>query len=156
MRIEAPTWATFHARIRFERLWRAAGAVGIRTKILGIVLALVALMGVSATIQVRGMLSDALGTQLKERGISVTRDLAARSTDLILVNDRYALYQLLRDTLINNPDVRYAFIVDPQGQVIAHTFNGGFPEGLLAANAAAATDLGTPENQSYPQPAGIA
>jgi len=140
MRIEAPTWGTSRTRIRFERLWRAAGAVGIRTKILGIVLALVALMGVSATIQVRGMLNDTLGTQLKERGISVTRDLAARSTDLILVNDRYALYQLLHDTLINNPDVRYAFIVDPQGQVIAHTFSGGFPADLLAANGAAATD----------------
>jgi signal transduction histidine kinase len=140
MRVVAPTWTTVSTKRRFERLWRAASAVGIRTKILGIVLALVALMGVSATIQVRGMLSDALGTQLKERGISVTRDLAARSTDLILVNDRYALYQLLRDTLINNPDVRYAFIVDPQGQVIAHTFNGGFPADLLTANSAAATD----------------
>jgi signal transduction histidine kinase len=140
MRPGAPTRPASRTGKTFERLWRAASAVGIRTKILGIVLALVALMGVSATIQVRAMLSDALGTQLKERGISVTRDLAARSTDLILVNDRYALHQLLRDTLINNPDVRYAFIVDPQGQVIAHTFNGGFPADLLGVNSASPTD----------------
>jgi signal transduction histidine kinase len=123
-----------HASLRqtsFERFWRIAGAVSIRTKILGMVLGLVALMAVSTTVQVRGMLTNTLDAQLRDRTVSAARDLAARSTDLILVNDVYALHALLRDTLDNNPDVRYAFVIGPQGQVLAHTFGDGFPAGLL-------------------------
>lgn len=115
------------------------GTVGIRVKIMGIVLTLVVLMGGTATLQVRAMLTHTLDAQLKERAISVTRDLAARSTDLILINDVYALHRLLQDTQANNPDVRYVFLVNPQGGVIAHTFGEGFPKGLVAANTVDAT-----------------
>lgn len=95
-------------------------------------------MGVTATFEVRQILAGTLDTQLHERSVSVTRDLAARATDLVLTNDIYALHELLRDTQANNTDVRYVFLVDPQGQVIAHTFGAGFPAGLLEANGVAA------------------
>lgn len=119
----------------FRRFWAIAGAVNIRTKVLGIVLGLVLLLGLTVTLQVRIALTRSFDTQLQEQGVSVTRDLAARATDLILVNDLYALHQLLQETLTNNRDVRYAFILDPQGQLLAHTFGPGFPQGLLEANA---------------------
>lgn len=117
-----------------EKVWRVVGAVGIRAKILGIVLGLVALMGVTATLEVRQILSRTLNTQLHKRSVSVARDLAARSTDLVLTNDIYTLHQLLHDTQANNADVRYAFIIDQSGRVIAHTFGAGFPVELLEAN----------------------
>ncbi|GAB4410160.1 MAG: HAMP domain-containing protein [Anaerolineae bacterium] len=118
----------------FQRFWSVAGAVNIRTKVLGIVLGLVLLLGFTVTLQVRNALTRSFDEQLQDRGVSVTRDLAARATDLILVNDLYALHQLLQETLTNNRDVRYVFILDPQGQVLAHTFGAGFPRGLLTAN----------------------
>jgi signal transduction histidine kinase len=120
----------------FRWFWALAGAVSIRTKILGIVLGLVLLLGLGVTVQVRAILTQAMETQLEEQGSSVTHDLAARATDLILTNDIYALHQLLRETQANNTNVRYAFIVDGQGQVVAHTFGEGFPVGLLDANSA--------------------
>lgn len=123
-----------------ERLWACVGAVGIRAKILGIVLGLVALMGATATLEVRQILTQTLDAQLHERSVSVTRDLAARATDLVLTNDLYAAHQLLRDTQANNADVRYAFLVDPQGQVLAHTFGDGFPADLLDVNNVAANE----------------
>ncbi len=121
----------------FQRFWSVAGAVSVRTKILGIVLGLVLLLGLGVTAQVRATLTLTMDEQLEEQAVSVTRDLAARATDLILVNDLYALHQLLRETQANNANVRYAFVVDAQGQVLAHTFGEGFPAGLLAANAVA-------------------
>jgi signal transduction histidine kinase len=78
--------------------------------------------------------------QLREQSVSIGRDVAARSTDLILVNDLYALSQLLHDTQTNNPDVRYAFVLDPQGRVLAHTFSSGFPVALASANAVSNAD----------------
>jgi signal transduction histidine kinase len=119
----------------FERFWAIAGAVSVRTKILGIVLALVILLGAGVIIQSRYALTATMSAQLEEQSVSVSRDLAARSTDPILLNDLLSLHDLLDETLANNPNVRYAFIVDPQGQVIAQTFSGGFPPGLLSMNS---------------------
>ena len=121
----------------FDRFWALAGAVSIRTKILGIVLALVLLLGLGVTLQVRQTLTQTMEVQLEEQSVSVARDLAARSTDLLLVNDLYALHQLLRETQSNNTNVRYAFVVDPKGNVLAHTFGDGFPAGLFGTNSVA-------------------
>jgi signal transduction histidine kinase len=123
-----------------SRLWLILGAASVRTKILGIVLALVLLLGGGVTLQVRAILGATLSHELQNRGVSITRDVAARSVDLLLVRDLYAVHQLLRDTLANNEDVRYAFIINPQGQVVAHTFNDGFPTSLLTLHTVAATD----------------
>ena len=117
-----------------RRLWVMAGAVNIRSKILGIVLGLVFLLGLTVTIQVRQLLARNMYLQLEEQAVAITRDLAARSTDPILINNLYALQQLLRDTQTNHPSVRYAFVTDPEGHILAHTFQGGFPSRLLGAN----------------------
>ena len=116
-----------------ELRWRAT-AVSVRTKIMGIVLALVLIPGVIVTIQVRQVLTQALREGLREESISIARDVAARSTDLLLINDLYSVAELLQKTQLNNPDVRYIFIVDPKGEIVAHTFGKGFPRNLLGAN----------------------
>jgi sensor histidine kinase regulating citrate/malate metabolism len=125
---------------KLDRFWAIAGAVSIRTKILGIVLALVLLLGIGITLQVRAALAQTMDAQLQEQSVSIARDLAARSTDLILINDLYALHQLLLETQANNANVRYAFIVDSQNHVLAHTFGQGFATELLAANSVTATE----------------
>jgi signal transduction histidine kinase len=124
----------------FDRFWAIAGAVSVRTKILGIVLGLVVLLGVGITIQVRAVLSATLTAQLQEQSVSAARDLAARATDLLLLNDLYALHRLLQETQRNNANVSYAFILDTNGNVAAHTFGDQFPLDLLALNAAAPSD----------------
>ncbi|MBI4759391.1 MAG: HAMP domain-containing protein [Chloroflexi bacterium] len=116
------------------RLWSVVGAVSVRTKIMGIVLGLVVLLGLGITLRVRLTLEGTLRQQLEMRGISIARDLAARSTDLILTNNTFALHSLVRDTVENNEDLRYAFVVDDRGQVIAHSFDRGIPRGLREAN----------------------
>jgi signal transduction histidine kinase len=122
------------------RFWKIAGAANIRVKIMGIVLGLVILMGLTVTLQVRANLVRTLDELLQEQSISIGRDLAARSTDLILVNNLYGLHQLLKDTLANNPNVRYAFITDADNHVLATTFGDGFPDHLLEANTVGASD----------------
>ncbi len=143
-----------------RRLWDLISAVSIRTKILGMVLALMLLLGGGVTLQVRAMLVHTLTRQLRDQSVSLARDLAARSTDPLLINDLYDVLQLLRETQTNNPDVRYAFILDEQGRVVAHTFSGGFPTGLDTANPVApvvhhqmlalATDEGTVWDTAVP------
>ena len=119
-----------------QRLWNFAGGVSVRTKIFGIVLGSMLLLSLGFTIQVRDALMKVLVEKSREQGISIARDVAARSTDLILVNDLFSLHQLLVESQANFPDVRYAFIVDPSGHVLAHTFGGGFPPDLVGMNSA--------------------
>lgn len=116
--------------------WDFAGAVSIRTKILGIVLGFIVLLGAGVTIQARYALAATMTAQLSEQSVSISRDLAARATDPILLNDLLRLHDLLDETLANNPNVRYAFLLDSRGQVIASTFEGGFPLDLLSLNLA--------------------
>jgi len=117
----------------FERLWKLVGGISVRTKILGIILTLTVVLGLGVTLQVRAVMRQVFIAELESRGTSVASDLAARSADPILLNDNYALYQLLNATVSNHPDTLYAYIVDPQGQVMVHTFGEeGFPLELLA------------------------
>ncbi|RUA17477.1 MAG: hypothetical protein DSY55_02110 [Clostridia bacterium] len=115
-----------------RRAWRLLTGVSIRTKIMGIVVSLTLLLGAFVTWQVRAQMAVTLGNELRDRGYSVAGDLALRSVDPILLDDSYALYQLLVDTKQNHPDVTYAFVLDPQNQVMVHTFEGdAFPTQLL-------------------------
>jgi signal transduction histidine kinase len=117
-----------------ERFWSIAGGVSVRTKILGILLGLVIVLGLGVTIDMRASLERVMIAELETRTISIAQDLAVRSTDLILINDLYSLYQLLRDTQFNHPDVRYTFVLDSRGNVLVHTFGPGFPMALIEAN----------------------
>lgn len=119
------------------RFWNLAGAVSVRTKIFGIVLGSTLLLSLGFTVQVRNAIVKVLMEKSREQGISVARDVAARSTDLILVNDIYSLHQLLVETQNNFPDVRYVFILDAKGQVLTDTFGQGFPAGLAGMNTVA-------------------
>lgn len=124
----------------FYKIWNIISAVSVRAKILGMALGLVLLLGAGITVQVRASLAAIMRDQLDDKSISTTRDLAARSTDPILLNDLVNLQKLLVETQANNPDVRYAFIIGSDGRVLAHTFGAGFPVGLLEANAVGASD----------------
>ncbi|MFW6042564.1 MAG: ATP-binding protein [Chloroflexota bacterium] len=121
----------------FDRIWRVLGSVSLRTKIFGIVLGSTLILSLVFLAQVRNALGDVLIEKSREEGISVARDVAARATDLILINDVYSLHKLLLETQRNYTDVRYAFILDTQNHVLAHTFGEGFPLELITVNAAA-------------------
>lgn len=108
----------------------------VRVKIMGIVLAPVLLLGFGVTWEVRVTMTNALLAQLQERGVSIARDIAARSTDYILINNTYALHELLQDSLRNNADLRYAFILDANNRVLVHSFEEGLPRGLAEKNFA--------------------
>ncbi|HXF69382.1 MAG TPA: ATP-binding protein [Thermoflexus sp.] len=119
-----------------ERFWEIAGGVSVRTKILGIVLGGTLLFGMTTVLQVRYALHQVLVARTQDWGIAIASDLAARSTDLVLINDLLGLYRLLKDAVDHNPEIRYLFVLSPQGEVLAHTFGTGpeFPAGLIEAN----------------------
>ncbi len=120
-----------------NRLRHWALAVSVRGKILGMVASLVLFLGLAITLQTHVSLQGSLRHQLEERCLALSRSLAAQSTDYLLTNNTFPLYELVRTTMENDEDVRYLFILDPQGNPVVHSFPDGFPQDLLEVNPVA-------------------
>ncbi len=120
-----------------RRLGRRITGISIRYKLLGMVLAVILMLGLAITAQVQAQLAHDLRQSLGERGVALARDMAEDATDLILTQNIFGLNKELRATLETNPDVRYVFILNSQGQVVAHSFPNRVPPDLLPINALA-------------------
>ncbi|MCL5986888.1 MAG: sensor histidine kinase [Actinobacteria bacterium] len=114
--------------------WSLAKAVPVRVKIMGIVLGLVLLLGVGVIFQIRAIMNQTLADELDKRAVSITSYLASHITDFVLTNNTFVIYEHMRDLLDNNEDIKYAFIADSSGEVIASTFGARLPDDLLGAN----------------------
>ncbi len=117
-----------------------ADSVSVRLKIMGIVAGLILLMSLGATFELRHSLASSLGQELDQRAVSIARDLAARSSDLVLTNNTYGLYELAQDTLRENQDIKYILILRPDGSPLVHTFGAQLPTGLIEANSVSSQD----------------
>ncbi|HZY31744.1 MAG TPA: GAF domain-containing protein, partial [Candidatus Methylomirabilis sp.] len=109
--------------------------VSVRVKIMGIAVGLLLLFGVGVVIQVQRVTRATLTRELDERAVSIARDMAARAADLVLLEDFISLRDLVLDILTSNKDVRYIFVLDGRGNVLAHTFGHFLPPDLQPANS---------------------
>ncbi|WP_236613303.1 HAMP domain-containing sensor histidine kinase [Chrysiogenes arsenatis] len=100
-------------------------------KVLSITIGFILFLGAGVALEMRSIVSDLLLGELDKQGVSLASDLAARSADLVLTSNVYAMHQLLHDTVNNNDSVQYAFVTNEKNEVVAHTFSGGFPVALL-------------------------
>jgi len=106
-------------------------SVPLKLKILGLALTLILLFGAVTIYKVQAALSENIDAFLREESRFVATELSYQSHDYLLINDVYGLTQMLRNTVQNRPDLRYVFVRNAEGQVVAHTFEGGFPADLL-------------------------
>lgn len=114
------------------------GPRGLRTKFLAVAVGTVLLLGVSTLVFVRATLERTLVTQLSNRGLAIARHVAASSVDPLLTEHYLELELMFRETLRDEQDVEYLFILSPRGDVVAHTFAGGFPVALKVRTKTAA------------------
>lgn len=113
--------------------------VSIRTKIMGLIIASSLALGLFATFLIASVMEENMQVSLREEGLSVSRELASLANEYILLNDLYGLARLLRQTVDNRKDLRYAVAMDENGQVLAHSFGHNFPSDLLTSPAPADT-----------------
>lgn len=74
--------------------------------------------------------SQSLMHSLRDQCFLLGRSLAAEAADLILTNDIVAPQKLVQHQKAIHPDLAY-LIVEKDGTVLAHSFEGGFPVNLL-------------------------
>lgn len=106
----------------------------LRTKIVLWFLLLVALQGVLLTVSVNQLTVSELKEMAKSKGAHLSESLLTRSKDLLLTGDIVKLYTLLQEEQRNAPEIRYAFVLDHDGGLVAHTFREGVPAVLLSVH----------------------
>jgi signal transduction histidine kinase len=110
------------------------GAVSIRTKLMGIVAVCILISAVALVWYTYHSDTAALRSQLRDRGVAVGTALAVQGRDPMLTDNQFAVYALLKNTCDADEDLIYAFALDSEGSVLAHTFDDGFPTDLAGAN----------------------
>lgn len=60
-----------------------------------------------------------LTNEVKERGLTITKNLANNIADFLLTEDELAIARILSDTM-NNKGIKYAFVVDEKDKIKAH------------------------------------
>ena len=75
-------------------------------------------------------ISSSAEAALAERGQSLANALVSQLVKPILLGDQLALHEALQTRKAAEQDLRYLCIEDARGQVVAHTFEGGFPPAL--------------------------
>ncbi len=115
-------------------LWSKAGVLSIRTKIMGIVAVCILTSALALVWYAYNNVSVSLRNELQQRGLAIGTSLAVQSRDLILTNNQFALYRLVKDTSNADKDLVYAFVLDTTGNILVHTFDEGFPLDLLGKN----------------------
>jgi signal transduction histidine kinase len=103
----------------------------------------VVVTGVAALVSVSAIRHEraALDAELRKRGVNLVENLARLSVDLVLQDDLWGLYKVVRDITRGSGDsenvVVYAMVLDPAGRVLAHSDPARYPMGEpLAADSA--------------------
>ncbi len=107
---------------------------------LGISLTVI-IFGLLNAVIVRHSVSRSLHEEFEKRGYFISRALAEQSVAYILSNDPAGLHMLINEIMAIDPTIQYAFILDGQGEVLAHSFREYVPGSLLMLNDPPADDL---------------
>jgi signal transduction histidine kinase len=105
--------------------------VPLKTKYIGGVCCLILFVFVELLVFMRLKFTQRMESELHKRGVSIARNLAVSASTPILTENRIALQLLVNETKTNEEDLRYIYIVNPQGKLLAHTFGQTFPAELL-------------------------
>jgi signal transduction histidine kinase len=99
------------------------GRFSVRTKIIGIVLALTAVLGLGTTQQVRRAMSDVASSELNLRGESISLEVAIQVSEPFTDVDIPAVVEILERTISSHPDAIFAKVSRLDGTVVATAGN---------------------------------
>lgn len=106
----------------------------LRLKIMGVTISLILISGLATIASMYFLLSRQMETELLKRGESVARHFASSSLGLLLTEDLVTLQLSVKEIMGQEEGIRYLFALDSAGDVVVHSFAGGFPSSLRDAN----------------------
>lgn len=115
-----------------NKLHKLIAGGGVVKKFVIWIAVIVVLVGALTAVIVQINLTKTLSEEFRERGQVVSRNLASSSVEPLLIDDAVNLHRLVGNVKNVEKDIKYVYIIDVRGRVLAHTFEGGFPSDLLS------------------------
>jgi signal transduction histidine kinase/CheY-like chemotaxis protein len=124
------------ARIRPSR----AGAGGhdamrLTTRLLLLIFFVAATIGLLSLLATRSVMLAALNHETEARGTIVAQALADRIAGPLIEGELIPVHEALHEAVARTPDLLFAYVIGFDGEIAAHTFEGGFPRALLSRPA---------------------
>lgn len=108
--------------------------LGFRRKIYLGFFSLLLLQGLVIFFWVSHGMKQSMLEEIRNRGVLIGINLAARMVEPILAMDFLRMKVLVDETVLLSDDIVYTFVLDKDGAPLAHTFEDGFPLELKSVN----------------------
>lgn len=106
----------------------------LRTKIILLTACVVAALGVLVAVSIKDVVINTFRSDLEKRAESILLNLSDRIANPLLLGDYFMTQNALDEASAKEKNIEYIFITDEEGDIFAHTFSGGVPQGLLSWN----------------------
>lgn len=116
------------------RIIRLLIRLSLRSKIIFGITTIVLMFGVLSALFASHIAGTAMLEEIKKRGLVMGLSLSARIADPMLALDFLRLKNMVDEVKESSDDIVYVFVQDKESRVLSHTFMGGFPVNLKAAN----------------------
>jgi PAS domain S-box-containing protein len=137
---------------------KLAGNRSIRTKLIFHFVIITLILGLLMGIYLNFVQSKTLHDELERNGVTLAMQLSESSINPMLTDNYVNLQWLVENVAATEKDVLYVFILDENRNVVAHTFQNGFPDQLQYINSPSSeagtllldTEYGLVTDVSYP------
>ncbi len=103
----------------------------LHTRLTFLIVALILVTGSILALLVSYRVHNALEQELEKRAVVIAQMLAEHVTYDVIDGDIVAAHETLQDVVRRTEDVEFVYIHGFEGEVFAHSFEGGFPRALL-------------------------
>ena len=86
------------------------------------------------TTSVNFMMNDALEQEMMELELTIAEYVTEDLANPLLQKDTMEVNEIIDNVMIRNTDIRYVYVVDFDGVVVAHTFSKAFSADMVTAN----------------------
>jgi diguanylate cyclase (GGDEF)-like protein len=108
--------------------------MGLRTKIIIMTSGVILLSAIAMMLFLKTTIYQKLFITLQKRGSIIARQIANNSITPILTEKFYELDMMVKEVKSSEENIEYVFILNDHGEVLAHTFERGFPTDLKNLN----------------------
>src|SRR3989304_6691877 len=110
----------------------------LRSRIIISMLAIIFLIMAGSYFVIQDIQTGIIQGEFRNEGFLLANNLASEITNNFLINDFVEISKSVDNLKNSYPEIEYIFVTDPEGIILVHTFESGFPKALI--------DFARPEN----------
>jgi len=99
-----------------------------------LIIFLLVILTLVVTTSANVMMNDALEREMLDKELTIAGYVTEDLANPLLQKDIIEVNEIIDNVMIRNTDIRYVYVVDFDGVVVAHTFSQGFSADMVTAN----------------------